>query len=53
MFQTKLTYGMICYIKHKPTFNLWENKFQTKLTYGMICYEIASVGKEAFETVSN
>ena len=37
LFQTKLTYGMICY-------NIRNNKqpksiaFQTKLTYGMICY---------------
>ena len=36
-FQTKLTYGMICY------FYLFgvagrEITFQTKLTYGMICY---------------
>ena len=40
-FQTKLTYGMICY-KSKSVFNLWEGKFQTKLTYGMICYDAAA-----------
>ena len=37
-FQTKLTYGMICYLYLQ---NLGQNRqqFQTKLTYGMICYK--------------
>ena len=35
-FQTKLTYGMICYFNKYPEFQ--EVMFQTKLTYGMICY---------------
>ena len=36
-FQTKLTYGMICYDKMKKfTYSVFQ--FQTKLTYGMICY---------------
>ena len=36
-FQTKLTYGMICYTL---TFSdqYLNVEFQTKLTYGMICY---------------
>ena len=37
MFQTKLTYGMICYDTSSD--GLVNNtEFQTKLTYGMICY---------------
>ena len=36
-FQTKLTYGMICYTDTARGF-LCEFTFQTKLTYGMICY---------------
>ena len=36
-FQTKLTYGMICYIKAYLQYE-YSQKFQTKLTYGMICY---------------
>ena len=38
MFQTKLTYGMICYLYNNVDVT-WEFEgFQTKLTYGMICY---------------
>ena len=41
-FQTKLTYGMICYDKMKKfTYSVFQ--FQTKLTYGMICYGISEV----------
>ena len=36
-FQTKLTYGMICY-KINKGFEISDVEFQTKLTYGMICY---------------
>ena len=37
-FQTKLTYGMICYyVMQRPVY-IGGFKFQTKLTYGMICY---------------
>ena len=38
MFQTKLTYGMICYAKKNTIKTIAMIKFQTKLTYGMICY---------------
>ena len=41
-FQTKLTYGMICYafvnLQEQPIY-----KFQTKLTYGMICYFLVAL----------
>ena len=37
LFQTKLTYGMICYAMD-AALKQAEIKFQTKLTYGMICY---------------
>ena len=37
-FQTKLTYGMICYFISSPGMVLIKPMFQTKLTYGMICY---------------
>ena len=36
-FQTKLTYGMICYLT-AGTYALLMYQFQTKLTYVMICY---------------
>ena len=38
LFQTKLTYGMICYatLTYKALWHI--PAFQTKLTYGMICY---------------
>ena len=36
-FQTKLTYGMICYLS-ADSLSLSLHVFQTKLTYGMICY---------------
>ena len=36
-FQTKLTYGMICYNTAAGGRNNL-GLFQTKLTYGMICY---------------
>ena len=36
-FQTKLTYGMICY-SYVAGQCVAGEKFQTKLTYGMICY---------------
>ena len=36
-FQTKLTYGMICYFMDLLQF-VTGITFQTKLTYGMICY---------------
>ena len=36
-FQTKLTYGMICYVFGLDN-DYYEQLFQTKLTYGMICY---------------
>ena len=39
MFQTKLTYGMICY-KGKRIVHYGITRFQTKLTYGMICYTL-------------
>ena len=38
-FQTKLTYGMICY-KTNVQLGKLIPMFQTKLTYGMICYMI-------------
>ena len=37
-FQTKLTYGMICYINVNQAIQIAVARFQTKLTYGMICY---------------
>ena len=37
VFQTKLTYGMICYLQTSNAGET-ESSFQTKLTYGMICY---------------
>ena len=37
-FQTKLTYGMICYWSDWQNFTPNFFTFQTKLTYGMICY---------------
>ena len=36
-FQTKLTYGMICYGVTERLAKT-ARTFQTKLTYGMICY---------------
>ena len=36
-FQTKLTYGMICYSGASSS-SYQTSGFQTKLTYGMICY---------------
>ncbi len=36
-FQTKLTYGMICYVPTQQQIPI-AIAFQTKLTYGMICY---------------
>ena len=40
LFQTKLTYGMICYYNVNLNY-LIAGQFQTKLTYGMICYVYA------------
>ena len=37
LFQTKLTYGMICYVTNSNA-GSYVSTFQTKLTYGMICY---------------
>ena len=37
-FQTKLTYGMICYLNSFIYSFGYCFMFQTKLTYGMICY---------------
>ena len=37
-FQTKLTYGMICYTFEPLLLFTTTFTFQTKLTYGMICY---------------
>ena len=37
LFQTKLTYGMICYPEMFENI-FGDDMFQTKLTYGMICY---------------
>ena len=38
LFQTKLTYGMICYNTRLYIIDTMNKAFQTKLTYGMICY---------------
>ena len=40
LFQTKLTYGMICYEYRDEIGGGDSARFQTKLTYGMICYMI-------------
>ena len=42
MFQTKLTYGMICYLSHLEYIKGQISAFQTKLTYGMICYAVCN-----------
>ena len=39
MFQTKLTYDMICYWTQARIFGIRDVSFQTKLTYDMICYD--------------
>ena len=39
LFQTKLTYGMICYQAGAQLITGVIDAFQTKLTYGMICYK--------------
>ena len=51
-FQTKLTYGMICY-HHKNLIIFLQGMFQTKLTYGMICYGLAVKDTFSKEEVSN
>ena len=52
LFQTKLTYGMICYINdnYNTIIVAW---FQTKLTYGMICYVDDTTYKGSDFFVSN
>ena len=44
-FQTKLTYGMICYVLSVKGSSIPWVTFQTKLTYGMICYETIGPSK--------
>ena len=51
-FQTKLTYGMICYSTLSKSSTV-STTFQTKLTYGMICYSILYIWDCRYATVSN
>ena len=51
-FQTKLTYGMICYGKSLLAARA-SSKFQTKLTYGMICYKCVWCRRKRINSVSN
>ena len=51
-FQTKLTYGMICYNNTTTIFRSFK-LFQTKLTYGMICYRTDAASLTSLLEVSN